>query len=208
MPPRPAAPVRLARSQQKEQTAARILAAARELFAEQGFEETTTRRIAQRAGVAAGTLFAHFPDKNVLLAQCLRENIASVLDGTYASLPAQGIEAQLLHLSEGLIRFYAANARLSRELIKHATFQFGEPANAFNRQMAQFVALCAGLLRQAITRGELAPGLDVDGVARCYLAFHFFAVNGCLRDPDARPDAWLVQLRQMVATLLAGCSRH
>ena len=45
----------------------RIKHAARTLFIEKGFDETTTREIARRAGVALGTLFLYATDKRDLL---------------------------------------------------------------------------------------------------------------------------------------------
>jgi AcrR family transcriptional regulator len=50
----------------KEQTRDRILRAARKLFVSKGFDETTTRDIAARAGIAVGTLFNYFPSKEAL----------------------------------------------------------------------------------------------------------------------------------------------
>src|ERR1700704_4675330 len=44
----------------------RILAAAREAFAEGG-ESTALEQIARRAGVGIGTLYRHFPNRQVLL---------------------------------------------------------------------------------------------------------------------------------------------
>ena len=53
-------------AQVKEQTRERILASARKLFQEKGFDETTTRDIAGRAKIAVGTLFNYFPTKEAL----------------------------------------------------------------------------------------------------------------------------------------------
>lgn len=53
-------------AQAKEETRGRILAAARNLFSNKGFEQTTTRDIAQQAGIAIGTLFNYFPSKEAL----------------------------------------------------------------------------------------------------------------------------------------------
>ncbi|MGC4942249.1 TetR family transcriptional regulator [Kribbella sp. DT2] len=48
-------------------TRARLLAAALELFAAQGFDETTAAQIADRAGVTQMTFFRHFPTKAAVL---------------------------------------------------------------------------------------------------------------------------------------------
>lgn len=52
--------------QAKQETRLRILATAAELFAGKGFDESTTREIAQAAGLAAGTMFNYFPSKETM----------------------------------------------------------------------------------------------------------------------------------------------
>lgn len=55
--------------QAKKKTAKQesILQAAMEMFAEKGFDATATSEIAERAGVAEGTIFRHFKSKKELL---------------------------------------------------------------------------------------------------------------------------------------------
>ena len=64
--------MRVTRETQLE-TRRRLLAAARDVFAEAGFGPAPTREIARRAGVAAGTLFNYFPGKEALGAALLAE---------------------------------------------------------------------------------------------------------------------------------------
>jgi AcrR family transcriptional regulator len=54
-----------------DQTRARILAATREIYANQGSRGTTTREVAVRAGVNEATLFRHFGTKQQLLSEML-----------------------------------------------------------------------------------------------------------------------------------------
>lgn len=70
--------------------ALRLENAALELFAEQGYADTTVPQIAARAGLTTRTFFRHFADKRDVL--FLRERelpavVASVLAGAPASLP-------------------------------------------------------------------------------------------------------------------------
>ena len=51
------------RKQQKEATRQRVVSAARELFEGVGYEETTIRMIAERAGVSVGSVFTTFESK-------------------------------------------------------------------------------------------------------------------------------------------------
>src|SRR4051812_33649121 len=63
-----AAPPRLGRREQsKVDKRARIQRAAWDLFTTVGYEETTTREVAERADVAVGTLFLYAEDKRDLL---------------------------------------------------------------------------------------------------------------------------------------------
>lgn len=59
----------------KEQTKNKILEVAVKLFTEVGYSETTTRRIAAEAGIAAGTLFNYFPTKETLAMNLLAEKL-------------------------------------------------------------------------------------------------------------------------------------
>lgn len=74
-----------------EQTRVAVLAAAKELFTEQGFAATSTAQVADRAGVTRGALYHHFHDKtdlfrDVFMALTDELNTAIVEAGT-AELP-------------------------------------------------------------------------------------------------------------------------
>jgi len=53
-------------AEKKQETRQRIVDGARNLFNDKGFEQTTTRDIAEAAGIAAGTMFNYFPTKEAL----------------------------------------------------------------------------------------------------------------------------------------------
>src|SRR5258708_4373297 len=61
----------------KAATRQRILEAARQLFASNGFEAATTRDLADAAGIASGTLFNYFPTKEAILASLAAEAASS-----------------------------------------------------------------------------------------------------------------------------------
>ena len=56
------------RARQREAASDAIIDAAEEVAAERGLENTSIAAIAERAGVAAGTLYNYFPDRSALLA--------------------------------------------------------------------------------------------------------------------------------------------
>src|SRR5215468_4498984 len=72
-----------------------ILTAARELFASQGYEETTIAEIARAAGVAVGTVYLYFQSKHdVLVDVCLalKAEVAQVIQSPeILALPPQQV---------------------------------------------------------------------------------------------------------------------
>jgi len=61
----------------KRKTEEKILQTAEKLFVDEGYKETTTRRIAAEAGIAAGTLFNYFPTKETLAMSLLADKLAT-----------------------------------------------------------------------------------------------------------------------------------
>jgi AcrR family transcriptional regulator len=68
----------------KAETRQRILEAARQLFAAKGYEASTTRDIADAAGIANGTLFNYFPHKEAILAS-LVAGVTSAMHADFES---------------------------------------------------------------------------------------------------------------------------
>ncbi|MEA2718477.1 MAG: hypothetical protein QOJ39_341 [Candidatus Eremiobacteraeota bacterium] len=79
-----------------EETRGKILAAARELFERNGTRGTTTREVAERAGVNEATLFRHFGSKRALL-DAMREQACGVdqFRAFLAGLPGGDLAADL-----------------------------------------------------------------------------------------------------------------
>ncbi|MGO4958293.1 TetR/AcrR family transcriptional regulator [Luteococcus sp. Sow4_B9] len=69
------------RSARKVETRRRIIRAASELFAEQGFTGTSMDQIAERADVSKGTIFYNFKNKSDLFEQLILEAASTVAQG-------------------------------------------------------------------------------------------------------------------------------
>ena len=73
---------------------ARLVLAAVDLFAEQGYDNTTVTQIAERAGLTKATFFRHFPDKREVLFAGQEVHSRLLADGiTAAPDPATPFEA-------------------------------------------------------------------------------------------------------------------
>src|SRR5438552_1375485 len=77
----------------KQQTRAKVLAAARRLFSEEGYEGATIRDIAAAAGMSTGAVFANFSDKSDLFREIMiTDTVALVAQMREAVAHAQGVE--------------------------------------------------------------------------------------------------------------------
>ena len=72
------------------ETQTRILKAAQKLFARRGYDGTTTRDLAQEAGVAEGTLFRHFENKKAILIEVATQGWIEILTDLLTELSEMG----------------------------------------------------------------------------------------------------------------------
>ena len=66
------------RETQKQGTRRKVLEAARDLFNEIGYDETTIRAIAERAGVSVGSVFTTFASKADVLSQVMDDRVEAL----------------------------------------------------------------------------------------------------------------------------------
>lgn len=90
-----------------------MVLAALELFAEQGYDDTTVAQIAERAGLTKSTFFRHFPDKRDVLAAG-QETLSRLLVAGIAEAPADATPLEAVAC--GLDRVGAAMTPLNREI--------------------------------------------------------------------------------------------
>jgi AcrR family transcriptional regulator len=82
--------VKSRKAEQSEATRAALLSAARKLFAQQGYAETGTAQIVERARVTRGALYHHFRDKADLFEAVLDQIEAELLERSMRAAPAGG----------------------------------------------------------------------------------------------------------------------
>jgi AcrR family transcriptional regulator len=89
---------RTLRERFREETAREILIAAEQVFTEQGLSGAAMSMIAERAGVAVGTLYNRFKDREALLGALLddrREELLERLDEALAEVAAEDLRTRL-----------------------------------------------------------------------------------------------------------------
>ncbi|MET8419472.1 TetR/AcrR family transcriptional regulator [Streptomyces sp. NPDC005134] len=156
-----------------EQTRADLTTAARKLFVENGFADTSVEVITGAAMVSKGTFYHHFPDKKAMFAELYTEliqQVAALGDATaeaVASTPDDPAMAEVRALALAFLR-RSIDDPLHRELMAQAPSVLGEQYRHINETVAQ--PPIERLLTVMAERGDLKPDVPVATTARLLLA--------------------------------------
>lgn len=171
----------MARAIQKRtlQTRARLLTAAEEIIAENGFEALRVEEVVLRAGTAKGTFFAHFRDKDAMMDLIIGPRMDALLDemarGTSPETVASMVET-LMPLADlmtceryvfDVILRYSGAARIE---------EIGPIASTFGRMIEVFAIWCQdGRFRDDISADLQAEGIQaflLQALAANFCALH------------------------------------
>jgi AcrR family transcriptional regulator len=110
------------RAQNKEATKKKIVAAALGLFQSKGFDATTTREIARKAGIAEGTVFNYFPTKEDIALHFFELEVDHAINTVRTSprLKRAPLEEKLFALVEAQLEFLAPYEKFIGAAFVHA----------------------------------------------------------------------------------------
>lgn len=105
----------------------RIVTAARLLFLQKGFSNTTIQDIAAEADVGLGTLYLYAKSKEDLLVMVLKDDILKMIEASYANIPPDApLLDQLMVFFDGHINYHNQDHALSRTVLKELSFSITE----------------------------------------------------------------------------------
>jgi AcrR family transcriptional regulator len=154
-------------------TRERLLGAARAVVEEGGYGAATVLAIADRAGVAAGTLYRHFPSKQELFVELFRAVGAGEERAMRAAAEAMAPGAPAVDRLEQVLATFARRALRNPRLAWALLAEPVDPRVDVERLVyrGRYVALVAEALRGAVAAGEVGP-FDVEFTASA-------VVGGC-----------------------------
>jgi AcrR family transcriptional regulator len=185
----------------RAETCRQITTAARELIAGGGYVAAPVAAVADRAGIAVGTVYRHFPSKSDLFAEVFREASQHEVDAMRAAIDASTGPAAA-RVATG-IETFARRALRGRRLAWALLAEPVDPAVEVERLHFRhsYRDLMAEVIADGIEAGELPPQ-DVDATAAALIGAIGETMLGPLSpttnggDPDA-----------LIASLINFCTR-
>ncbi len=139
-----------------------ILAAALEEFSARGFEATRLDDVAKRAGVAKGTIYLYFRDKESLFQELIRAMLTPLV-GTIEAMGAVDLPVGVL--AERIVDLFVREVFETRRkdvirLMISEGRRFPKLAEFYYREvLSRIIASMREVLRRAAARGEVPEGL-------------------------------------------------
>jgi AcrR family transcriptional regulator len=142
----------------------RLLEAGRELFEEHGYDETKVAQICERADVAYGTFFNHFPTKLDLLRGLADQAIQDVAEGLERiARSGDSIDDQLIVLFEGGAQSFEGLDPKRRELL--ARIQKLAYTDAPEDRDRRYHAAFENFLARGVEGGRVRDDVPVETLA-------------------------------------------
>ena len=160
---RKAEPAAAATTPRRQRRAAEIVAAARAVFVDKGFERASVAEIAARVGVVEGLVYSYFPSKRELLNEVLRglyEPLIRDIDAGFARL--QGLRSRLRFLIWRHLRVYAEEPGLSRLALHEVRTGPDYFTSVLHDLHVQYTAFLLRTVHDAVHDGELPATTDAE----------------------------------------------
>ena len=182
-----------------------MLAAARALFQEVGFEGTTIRMVAQRAGVSVGSVFTTFSGKAEILSQVMDDRLESLyaeLDQVAPHLHGAAVD-RLRSIMAVHYGFETRRLRLFTAYIG-ASYNWspGEGVIPLGRNV-RLKAMLRDILRGGVERGEVRADADIETFIDILLAAYTWNYRRAVHD-DADASALIAQMDRQIGLLFDG----
>jgi AcrR family transcriptional regulator len=139
----------------------RILQSARAVFAESG-ADAQIDDVARHAGVGVGTVYRHFPTKQALVTELVRQTFRLFTGWAREALEAGGEPFALI---EGLLRRIAETAAGDAGVQYALASTAGQARTEAPAEQDELIAVIAELIEGARRAGTIRPGIEATDIA-------------------------------------------
>ncbi|MFI1967745.1 TetR family transcriptional regulator [Streptomyces cinnamoneus] len=193
-------------STRRQNTRRKLFEAAVTLIAEQGFSSTTVDEIAERAGVAKGTVYYNFASKTVLFEELLKHGIELLTAALQAAADesaerggsrVDALDAMIRAGLDFITRYPSLTQLYVAELWR--TNRAWQSTLMQVRQKA--IAVIESVLREAVAAGELSGDIDVPLTASALFGMVLVAA---LDWQSFQPERSIDEVHSALSRLLQG----
>ncbi len=161
----------------------RIVEVARVVFREQGYDASLDE-VAKRAGVGPGTLYRHFPTRDVLVDAIMQSWMDRVDEAADKALAHEGPPRDLLL---GWFEQYVSVISLHKGGPAKITSAMGDPDSPIMSKCRTLTSAADRVVTRLNAEGALRPGVDAVQMCRLVGAVAAVADQGQLDAPAVRP---------------------
>lgn len=176
--------------QTEEDTRTKILQAALQLFARQGYDGTTTKDLAKSAGVAEGTLFRHFANKKAILIEVATAGWIDILTDLLTELSEMGSYKAVSQVMKRRMLHMRKNSDLMRVCFVEAQYHPELRETIQAEVITKMTNVAEAFFETAMEKG-IYRRMNPKIVAQVFLGI--FAIAGfseqTIIDPNASPKA-------------------
>ncbi|GLQ35139.1 hypothetical protein GCM10007939_14220 [Amylibacter marinus] len=160
-------------------TRAKLIASAQKILTSKDFGALRVEEVVLNAGVAKGTFFAHFPDKDALMERVVSDEINAHLDRIEKQPPPTNLDS-LLRQFMPLLQFMTSERYVFDLILRHsgaaAKEEIGPIAQTFGRQIGVLTKwISVGPFRKDVPALILAEGVQAFAIQS--MALDFCAIN-------------------------------
>lgn len=188
----------------KVRTRQKVLDAARQLFAERGYEPATIRDIAKGAGMSTGAVFANFQDKAELFEAVLATDLARLAETMKAAAAAEGsVRARILAALQAGYHGSLEQLPLVQAVVARSWFQPVAAEMRTREAIGPILSIVTDALQAGVREGELRQDADVRLLSE--LVYDAFLSNYRRAAYDNWTEAQMTErLGKQVDVILAG----
>jgi len=148
-------------TQRAEDTRRKIYEAAMELFREKGFDETTMRDIAAKAGVALGGAYYYFSSKDAIVLEFYREMQEASSEPIIAALAGhKKLKDRIRRVLDKRLELLAPNRKFCSALFRHAP-DSADPLSPFSEETRPIRDAAIEHMRIAMDGGDTKVPTDL-----------------------------------------------
>lgn len=176
----------------------RILKASLHLFAQRGFDGTTTKEIARVAQVAEGTIFRHFHNKKAILIEIATGGWVELLTDLLTELSEMGSYKAIAQVMRHRMVNLRHNSELLRVCFIEAQFHPELVKQIQDDVIAKMTSVAEAFFATAMERGVYRP-LNPQVVARVFLGM--FTIASFSQDALLSSQTSPVEMKEMAEGL-------